>query len=136
MLSKPELSAGPMGHLSLYKGFTFTFKSIIAKITLYQLKTNVNARLTNKAASDALPRGHSEIPRITSITKTKTLSFLALNMSEHNASFERESLLKYQIFFKWFLFIAVAVAGSCFRPKLYFIRTRLISISETAYFSP
>ena len=28
-------------------------------ITLYQLKTNVNARLTNKAASDALPRGHS-----------------------------------------------------------------------------
>ena len=100
MLRKPELSAGPMGHLSLYKGFTFTFKSIIAKITLYQLKTNVNARLTNKAASDALPRGHSEIPRITSITKTKTLSFSALNMSEHNASFERESLLKYQIFFQ------------------------------------
>ena len=100
MLSKPELGAGPMGHLSLYKGFTFTFKSIIAKITLYQLKTNVNARLTNKAASDALPRGHSEIPRITSITKTKTLSFSALNMSEHNASFERESLLKYQIFFQ------------------------------------
>ena len=59
MLSKPELSAGPMGHLSLYKGFTFIFKSIIATITLYQLKTNVNARFTNKAASDAPPRGHS-----------------------------------------------------------------------------
>ena len=61
MLSKPELSTCPMGHLSLYKDFTFTFKSIIATITLYQLKTNVNARLTNKAASDALPRGRSEM---------------------------------------------------------------------------
>ena len=40
-----------------------------------------------------------EIPRITIITKPKTLSFSALNMSEHNASFERESLLKYQSFF-------------------------------------
>ena len=30
-----------------------------AMIALYQLKTNANARLTNMAASDALPRGHS-----------------------------------------------------------------------------
>ena len=29
-----------------------------AMITLYQLKTNANARLTSLAASDALPRGH------------------------------------------------------------------------------
>ena len=28
-------------------------------ITLYQLETNANARPTNMAASDALPRGHS-----------------------------------------------------------------------------
>ena len=41
-----------------------------------------------------------EISRITIITKPKTLSFSALNMSEHNASFERESLLKYQSFFQ------------------------------------
>ena len=41
-----------------------------------------------------------EIPRITIITKTKTLSFSALNMSEHNASFERESLFKYKSFFQ------------------------------------
>ena len=31
----------------------------MAMITLYQLKRNANARLTNMAASDALPRGHS-----------------------------------------------------------------------------
>ena len=30
-----------------------------AMITLYQLKTNANARLTNMAASDTLPRSHS-----------------------------------------------------------------------------
>ena len=30
-----------------------------AIITLYQLKTNANTWLTNMAASDALPRGHS-----------------------------------------------------------------------------
>ena len=30
-----------------------------AMITLHQLKTNANARLTNMAASDAIPRGHS-----------------------------------------------------------------------------
>ena len=30
-----------------------------AMIALYQLKTNANARLTNMAASDALPRGHN-----------------------------------------------------------------------------
>ena len=30
-----------------------------AMTTLYQLKTNANARLTNKAASDAPLRGHS-----------------------------------------------------------------------------
>ena len=80
-----------------------------------------------------------EIPRITIITKPKTLSFSALNMSKHNVSFEENLSSSIKIFFKWFLFIAVAVAvavaGSCFRPKLYFIRTRLISISETAYFS-
>ena len=30
-----------------------------AMITLYQLKTNANARLTNMAVSGALPRDHS-----------------------------------------------------------------------------
>ena len=30
-----------------------------AMITLHQLKTNANARLTNMAASDAIPRGYS-----------------------------------------------------------------------------
>ena len=33
--------------------------NVRAMIALYQLKTNANARLTNMAASDALPRGHS-----------------------------------------------------------------------------
>ena len=28
MLKKPEFSAGPMGHLGLYKGFAFTFYSL------------------------------------------------------------------------------------------------------------
>ena len=44
-----------MGHLSLYKGFTFTFKSIIALITLSPTEDERKcAAYLNKAASDAL----------------------------------------------------------------------------------
>ena len=41
-----------------------------------------------------------EISRITIITKPKTLSFSALNMSEHNPSFEENLSSSIKVFFK------------------------------------
>ena len=57
-------------------------------ITLYQLKTNANARLTNMATLDALSRGHS-VCRIEPATGPLGVNILASRFKLHFQKFKK-----------------------------------------------